>query len=91
MLQTVALGSFWAPAMAMLSDAADSHGMSQGYALALINFAWAAGQIAGAAGGGSLAKAAGDAVPFVLAAALCAATLGLILLALVAWPRGRPG
>ena len=79
-LQTVALGSFWAPAMAMLSDAADSHGMSQGYALALINFAWAAGQIAGAAGGGSLAKAAGDAVPFMLAAALCAATLGLILL-----------
>jgi predicted MFS family arabinose efflux permease len=78
-LETVALGIFWAPAMAMLSDAADSHGMSQGYALALINFAWAAGQIAGAGGGGALAKAAGDLVPFVLAAALCAATLAVIL------------
>ena len=47
--------------MAMLSDAADAHGMSQAYAIALINFAWAAGQIFGAGGGGALAKAAGDA------------------------------
>jgi MFS family permease len=78
-LQTVALGSFWAPAMAMLSDAADSHGLSQGYALALINLAWAGGQIIGAGGGGALAKAAGDAVPFAISAALCAATLGLVL------------
>ncbi len=78
-LQTVSLGTFWAPAMAMLSDAADSHGMSQAYALALVNFAWAAGQIAGAGGGGSLAKAAGDAVPFALAAGLCALTLGLLV------------
>ena len=78
--ETVALGTFWAPAMAMLSDAADSHRMSQSYALALTNFAWAAGQIAGAGGGGSLAKAAGDAAPFALAAALCALTLGLLVL-----------
>lgn len=78
-LETVTLGTFWAPAMAMLSDAADSQGMSQGRALALVNLAWAAGQIAGAAGGGTLAKATSDAVPFVLAAALCGATLGLLL------------
>lgn len=78
-LETVALGVFWAPAMAMLSDAADSHGMSQGYALALVNFAWAAGQIAGAGGGGSLAKVAGDGTPFALAAALCALTLGVLV------------
>ena len=78
-LQTVALGTFWAPAMALLSDAADAQGMSQGYAMALINLAWAAGQIAGAAGGGALAKAAGDALPFALSAALCAATLGLVI------------
>jgi MFS family permease len=78
-LETVALGTFWAPAMAMLSDAADWHGMSQGYALALINFAWAAGQIAGAAGGGALAKTGGDGVPFALSAALCAATLAVIV------------
>ncbi len=79
-LGAVALGSFWAPAMAMLSDAAESSGIGQGYAMALINLAWAAGQVAGAAGGGALAKAAGDGVPFALSAVLCAATLGLVLL-----------
>ena len=77
--ETVGLGTFWAPAMAMLSDAADSYGVSQGYAMALINLAWAAGQVTGAGGGGALAKATGDAVPFAIAAALCAATLGLML------------
>ncbi len=79
-LTTVALGSFWAPAMAMLSDLAESHSMSQGYVFALINLAWAAGQVTGAAGGGALAKATGDAVPFAIAAGLCAATLGVIML-----------
>jgi MFS family permease len=79
-LETVGLGTFWAPAMAMLSDAADSYGVSQGYAMALINLAWAAGQVVGAGGGGALAKAAGDGVPFAISAALCAATLGLMLL-----------
>ncbi|HSC05022.1 MAG TPA: MFS transporter [Solirubrobacteraceae bacterium] len=79
-LTTVALGSFWAPAMAMLSDLAESHGMSQGYVFALINLAWAAGQVAGAGGGGSLAKVAGDVVPFALASGLCALTLGLLAL-----------
>jgi len=78
-LAAVALGSFWAPAMAMLSDAAEAGGLSQGYAMALINLAWAAGQIVGAAGGGALAKATGDALPFALSAGLCAATLGLVL------------
>ena len=79
-LAAVALGSFWAPAMAMLSDAAESRGIGLGYAMALINLAWAAGQIIGAAGGGALAKATGDGVPFAISAALCAATLGLMLI-----------
>jgi MFS family permease len=79
-LAAVALGSFWAPAMAMLSDAAESRGIGLGYAMALINLAWAAGQIIGAAGGGALAKATGDGVPFAISAALCATTLGLMLL-----------
>ncbi|HUA05236.1 MAG TPA: MFS transporter [Solirubrobacteraceae bacterium] len=78
-LTAVALGAFWAPAMAMLSDAAEATGISQGWAMALINLAWAAGQVTGAAGGGALAKATGDGVPFAIAAALCAATLGLML------------
>jgi MFS family permease len=78
-LAAVALGSFWAPAMAMLSDAAESSGIGLGYAMALINLAWAAGQVVGAGGGGALAKATGDDVPFVISAVLCAATLGLMV------------
>jgi MFS family permease len=90
-LETVGLGTFWAPAMAMLSDAADSYRISQGYAMALINLAWAAGQVVGAGGGGAFAKATGDAVPFVISAVLCAATLGLLVVrpVRVALPR-RP-
>ena len=78
-LAAVALGSFWAPAMAMLSDAAEARGIGLGYAMALINLAWATGQVVGAGGGGALAKATGDGVPFAISAVLCAATLGLML------------
>ena len=52
--------AFWAPAMAMLSDAAEDGGLEQGFAAALINMAWAVGEIIGARGGGAIAKAAGD-------------------------------
>jgi MFS family permease len=83
-LIAAALGVFWAPAMALLSDAAETHGLDQGLAAALMNLAWAGGQIVGSAGGGAIAKTAGDAVPMTLAAALCVATLGGL-----AWaPRG---
>jgi MFS family permease len=73
-----ALGAFWAPAMAMLSDAAELHGLDQGLAAALMNLAWAAGQIVGSGVGGALAKAAGDAFPMAVTAGLCVATLGVI-------------
>jgi MFS family permease len=78
------LGTFWAPAIAMLSDVAEARGLDQGLAAALINLAWAVGQIAGAGGGGAVAKAAGDGVPMTAAAALCAVTLILLI-------RYRPG
>ncbi len=81
-----ALGLFWAPAMAMLADAGDAHGLEPGLAAALMNVAWAGGQIAGAAGGGAVAKAAGDLVPMTISAGLCALTL--ITLALPS-ARGR--
>jgi MFS family permease len=78
-LVAAALGAFWAPAMAMLSDAAEAHGLEQGFAAALMNLAWAAGQIAGAGGGGAVAKSAGDALPTASVAALCALTLAFVL------------
>ena len=69
-----ALGVFWAPAMTMLSDAAEARELDQGLAAALINLAWAAGIIIGSSGGGGIAKWSGDAIPMVLTAALCALT-----------------
>jgi MFS family permease len=73
-----ALGIFWAPAMAMLSDAADACGLDQGLAAALMNLSWATGQSVGAAVGGAVAKAVGDGLPMTITAGLCAATLLLL-------------
>jgi MFS family permease len=77
-LTATSLGLFWAPAMAMLSDAAEAHRLDQGLAAALMNIAWAAGQILGSGGGGAIAKIAGDALPTTIAAGLCAATLAAL-------------
>jgi len=71
----VTLGAFWAPAMALLSEAADTSRLDQGLAAALMNLAWAGGQIIGSGGGGAVAKSAGDTLPFVVTAGLCATTL----------------
>jgi len=73
-----ALGAFWAPAMAMLSDAAELSGLDQALAAALMNLAWAGGQIVGSGAGGAAARAAGDGLPLTVAATLCAATLVML-------------
>jgi MFS family permease len=70
-----ALNFFWAPAMAMLSEAAERHGLNQGLAAALMNLAWASGQVVGAGAGGAIAKATGDLVPLGMLAGACLATL----------------
>jgi MFS family permease len=69
------LGAFWAPAMAMLSEAAEARSLQQGLAMALVNLAWAGGQTAGGAGAGAVAKATGDGVPMIAIAVLCGVTL----------------
>ena len=71
----ITFGGFWAPAMALLSDAADRIGLAQGLAFGLMNMAWGAGNALGPAIGGAIADAAGDAVPFLIMAVFCAATL----------------
>jgi MFS family permease len=73
------LGVFWAPAIAMLSEAAETHGLEQGFAAALVNLAWAGGQIVGSGGGGAFAKATGDGFPMAGTAGLCAVTLFVLL------------
>lgn len=68
------LGFCWTPAMAMLSDAVERLRVDQWFAFALVNLAWAGGQVAGGSGGGALADTTSDGVPFVLAAGLLALT-----------------
>jgi MFS family permease len=73
------IGLLYTPAMAMLSDGADHAGVSQGFAFALVNLAWATGQTAGAAGSARLADATDDHVPYLVLAAVCAITLVALL------------
>jgi MFS family permease len=69
-----AFGSFWTPAMSMVSDEAETFGLDYGYAFALVNVAWAPGQAGGAALGGLLAAATSDAVPYLALSGLCLLT-----------------
>ncbi|HZN87423.1 MAG TPA: MFS transporter [Thermoleophilaceae bacterium] len=81
MLTFAALGGFWAPAMALLSDAAEEVGLDQALAFSISNLSWAIGHVVGAGAGGALAEATSDAVPYSLMAVTCAATLtGVIVL-----------
>jgi MFS family permease len=73
-----AFGTFWAPAMAWLTDAAERRGLDAAYAFALVNLAWAPGQTAGAAAGGAIAGATSDAVPYLALASFCASTLAVL-------------
>jgi MFS family permease len=71
---TIAFGLFWAPAMAMVSDTAEQLGLALGFAFALVNLAWALGQVAGAGFGGVTAKATTDLVPLAVVSGLCLVT-----------------
>jgi predicted MFS family arabinose efflux permease len=75
----VALGGFWAPAMAMLSDASEEAGLDQALAFSIANLAWAMGHLLGAGGGGALADATADAVPYGVLGVACAATLVAVI------------
>jgi len=74
-----AVGTLWTPAMALLSDGAEALGLEQGFAFALMNLAWSVGQTAGSAGSARLADVAGDALPYLLLAGLCLASLAGLL------------
>jgi MFS family permease len=71
----ITFGAFWAPAMALLADSAERMGLATGLAFGLMNAAWGAGNAIGPPTAGALADLAGDALPYSLAAVICAATL----------------
>jgi MFS family permease len=70
-----ALATFWAPAMALLSEAIDATGIDQAFAGAITNLAWAGGQVAGGTGGAALAEATSDSLPYALLGLLCGVAL----------------
>ena len=70
-------GTLFTPAMTLVSEGAQHRRLDQGLAFGLANLSWAAGQAVAAVGGGALAQASSDLVPYSLLAAACAATLGL--------------
>jgi MFS family permease len=73
-----ALATFWAPAMAMLSDAAEEAGLDQALGFAISNLAWACGHGLGASAGGAVADVTADAVPYAALAVGCALTLAAL-------------
>ena len=72
----LAFGAFYTPGMTLLTHAAEDRGLDYGYAFALVNLAWAPGQTAGAALGGTVAEKTSDAVPYLTLSALALLTLG---------------
>jgi len=88
-LGSLGAGICFAPALTMLSEAADSSGLQQGFAAGLSNMAWAAGQAVGALAGGGVASAIGFAVPSIMVAVLLLITAAYAFRAL-APPLVRP-
>jgi MFS family permease len=74
-LAGLAFGTFYTPAMTLLTTLSERRGLDYGYAFALVSLAWAPGQTVGAAGGGALAHATSDAVTYLALAVVCALTL----------------
>ena len=67
-----AYGVLFTPAFALIAEGAEQSGLAQGMAFGLMNAAWATGALLGPAAAGVIADATGDAIPFLIAAALCA-------------------
>ena len=75
LLTFAALGAFWAPALAWLSDASEDAGLDLAFAFSISNLAWAMGHVVGSSAGGAIADATADAVPYGMLGAICAVTL----------------
>jgi len=88
LVASVVYGAFFTPGMALVSDTAEQNGIAQGLVFGVMNGAWAIGNVIGPAAGGALAESAGDALTYLLLAALCLATLGVAVV--YSQPRLRP-
>jgi MFS family permease len=75
LLCSIPFGGFYAPGMTMLSHVAEEIGLAQALSFGVMNAAWAIGNAVGPAAGGGLAELTRDAVPYLVCAGLCTATL----------------
>jgi len=73
------IGMLWSPAMAMLSDGAESSGVDQGLAFGIVNLGWGLGHTAGAIAIPAVADASSDDAAYGLLAVVTAATLVMLL------------
>jgi MFS family permease len=71
----ISFGSLYTPGMALTSHRAEAAGLAQGLAFGVMNTAWAFGELVGPTVGGALADSYRDAIPYLVGAGLCAATL----------------
>jgi MFS family permease len=83
-------GLCFAPALTLLSDAAESTRLHQGFAAGLSNMAWASGQVVGGVGGGVVASRTGNAVPSIAIAMLLLVTVAYAFHALAGPVAARP-
>jgi predicted MFS family arabinose efflux permease len=73
------IGMLWSPAMAMLSDGAESSGVDQGLAFGIVNLGWGLGHTAGAIALPAVADASSNGVAYGVLAALTAGALVMLL------------
>ena len=74
-LGSLAFGTLFIPAAALISDSSTARGLQLGLVFGLTNLLWATGQGLAAAVSGYAANATSDSVPFFAAVALCAVSL----------------
>ena len=72
---SVIYNSFWVPGGALLTEAAESHGLEPGFSFALFNLAWAPAGATGAIAGGWLADMLGNGSSYLVLACICSVTL----------------
>jgi MFS family permease len=74
-LASVAYGTLFTPAFALIADGAEASGLAQGVGFGLMSAAWAVGGMVGPALAGATASAEGDWFPFALGAVVSVAAL----------------
>ena len=86
LLCSLGSGFCFAPAMTLISDAAEASGLHQGYGVGVTNMAWAAAQVLGGVAGATIAGATGDAAPSIAIAIILVVTIGYAFRALTSEP-----